>query len=57
LGVILMGVRIAEVDQEAVSQMLRYLPVEAVNDFSTDLMIGPDYLTILFGVEPFRERS
>jgi hypothetical protein len=46
-----MGERISEVGQEAMAQRLGDRPVEALDDLCTDLMISPDYLAELFGIE------
>jgi hypothetical protein len=51
LGVIFMGLGIAEVHQESIPQELGNMSVKTLDDFRTSSLIGTDHLTVLFGVE------
>ena len=46
-----MGLRIAEVDQEAVSEVLGNMAVKAADYLSTGLLIGAHHISEVFGVE------
>src|SRR5215475_13529752 len=51
LGVIFMGLGIAEVHQESIPQELGNVSVKTLDDVRTNSVIGTDHLPILFGVE------
>jgi len=51
LGVIFMGLGIAEVHQEPIPQELGNVSVKTLDDFRTNSLIGTDHLPRLFGVE------
>src|SRR2546425_1281733 len=51
LGVIFMGLGIAEVDQETIAKVLGDMPIEALNNFRTHLLICPYHVTPVFRVE------
>ena len=57
LGIILVGERMAEVDQEPIAQVLRDVPLEAADHLGADLLVGPHDLAQLLGIEPLRERG
>jgi hypothetical protein len=57
LGVILMRPGIAEVDEQAVAEILGDMAVEALDDLGTCSLIGSHHLTPLFGVEPGGQRG
>ena len=44
LGIVLMGLGIAKVDQQAVAQILRNMPLKALDHLGTGLLIGSDDL-------------
>jgi len=46
-----MGMRISKVDQEPVTQILGNVTIEALNDFSTRLLVGADHLTKVFWIQ------
>jgi hypothetical protein len=56
LGIVFMRLRIAEVDQQPIAQILGDVAVEALDDLSTDALVGTDDLTEIFWVELRRER-
>jgi hypothetical protein len=47
-----MGLRIAEVDQEAVSEVLGNMAIKAADHFSAGLLIGTHHVSEIFGTEP-----
>ena len=55
LGVILMGLRIAEVHQHAVAHVLRYEPAEALHSLGDALLIGRNDLAQVLRVHARRE--
>ena len=56
LGVVLMGLRIAEVHQHAVAHVLRHEPAEALHGLGDALLIGRNDLAQVFRVHARRER-
>ena len=56
LGVILVGLRIAEVDEHAVAHVLRYKPAEALHSLGDALLIGRNDLAQVLRVHTRRER-
>ena len=56
LGVILVGLRIAEIDQHAVAHVLRDEPAEAVHGLRDALLIGRNDLAQVLGVHAGRQR-
>ena len=56
LGVILVGLRIAEVDQHAIAHVLRYEPAEALHGLGDALLIGGNDLAQVLRVHARRER-
>ena len=57
LSVVLMGLRIAEVDQHAVAHVLRYEPAEALHCLGDALLIGGNDLAQVLWVHTRRERG
>jgi hypothetical protein len=57
LGVVLMRLRIAKIDQQAIAQILRNVPLKAADHLGTRLLIGPHHLPPVFGVELTGERG
>ena len=55
LGVVLVGLRIAEVDQHAVAHVLRDEPAEALHGLGDALLIGRNDLAEVFRVHAGRE--
>jgi hypothetical protein len=51
LGIILMRQGIAEVDQQAIAEILRDVALEALDDLGTGLLIGAHPLAVVFRVE------
>ena len=51
LRIIFVRQRVAEVDQQAVAEILRDMPVKAGDHLGASLLIGPHHLTQLFRVE------
>lgn len=51
LRVIFMGLRIANIDEQAIPEIRRDMPIKALDDLSTDGLIRPDHLPQVFGVE------
>ena len=51
LGIIFMGVGIAKVDQESITQELGDMSIIALDHCGTRLLIRTDDFSILFGVE------
>jgi hypothetical protein len=52
-----MRLRIPKVDEQAIAEILRDMPLEVGDHFGTDLLIGPHHLTPLFRVELAGERG
>src|SRR5262249_429226 len=46
-----MGVGIAKVDEQAVTERLGDMSIVALDNFGTNLLKGPDYVSVLFGIE------
>jgi hypothetical protein len=57
LGIVFVCPRIAKIDHKPITQILRDMPVKAVDYLCADRMIGTHDLAQLFGVEACRERS
>ncbi len=57
LRIIFMRQRVAEVDQQAIAEILRDMPLKAGNHFGAGVLIGPHDLPELFGVKLRRERG
>jgi hypothetical protein len=57
LGLILMRLRPAEIGKNAVADELGGLPLEPGHLATDDVLVVPDHLADLFGVEAFRERG
>ena len=55
LGVVLVGLRVAEVDQHAVAHVLRYEPAEALHSLGDALLIGGNDLAQVLRVHARRE--
>src|SRR4029453_15617065 len=51
LGIVLMGARVAKVDEQAIAQILCDVPLKALDDRGGGLLIGATYMTQVFGVE------
>jgi hypothetical protein len=51
LGIVLVRLGVAEVDQQAVAQILGDMALVAGNHFGTGLLIGPHHLAEVFWVE------
>jgi hypothetical protein len=51
LGVILMGVRVAEVDEQPVAEVLRDMPLIAGDHLGAGVLVGPHHLPPRFRVE------
>jgi hypothetical protein len=51
LGVILMCQGVAEVDEQAIPEILRDMPLKAGNHLGTDLLIGPHHRTQVFWIK------
>jgi len=51
LGVIFVGQGVAEVDQQAIAQILRDMPLKTGDDLGAGLLIRPHHLAPLLGVE------
>src|SRR5262249_16954131 len=51
LGVIFMGLGITEINKQAVTEQLSDMPIVALNNFSTHLLIRPYHVPVRFGVE------
>ena len=56
LGVVLMGLRIAKIDEDAVAQVLRHEPAEAAHDLSDAFVIGRNDLAQVLRVHAGGER-
>jgi hypothetical protein len=55
LRVVLVRLRIAEVDQQPIAKIPGNMAREALDNHGTDLLIGPDYLAQVFGIELLRQ--
>jgi len=55
LGVFLLRVRVAEINQHAVAHELGDVAVEAPDGFAHRLLIGADHVAHVLGIEPRRE--
>ena len=55
LGVILMSLGIAEVDQHPIAHVLRYEPAEALHGIRNALLIGRNDFAEVFGVHACRQ--
>src|SRR5262249_56401397 len=55
-GIVFMSLRMSEVDQEAIAEILRDISVETTNDRSADGLIAPHNSAPLFRIEPRRQR-
>ena len=51
LGVVFMGLGIAKVHQQAIAEILRNIPVKALDDRGAGLLVGPHHLAQVFRVE------
>jgi hypothetical protein len=51
LRIVLMGAWVAKVDEQAIAEILRYVPVKALDDLGGGLLIGAHHLAQVFGVE------
>jgi hypothetical protein len=51
LGVIFVGQGVAEIDQQAIAEVLGDMALIAGDHLGTGVLIGPHHLTPLFGVE------
>ena len=51
LSIIFMRLGVAEVDEQAIAQILRDMALEAGDHFGAGLLIGPHHLAPVFGVE------
>ncbi len=51
LGIIFMGARVAKVDEQTIAEILRDVPLKALDDLGGGLLIGAHYMTQVFGVE------
>jgi len=56
LRVVLMGLRVAEIDQHCVADGLADKAIEAGDDFDDGTVIRGDNLAQIFGIEPRRQR-
>jgi hypothetical protein len=50
-GIVFMGLRITEVDQEAVPKVLSNMAIKAADHLSAGLLIGTYHVSEIFGVE------
>src|SRR5215472_5282641 len=57
LGVVLVGARIAEIDENAVAHVLRDKSIEAADDIGDSAVIGGDDLAVILGIEARGERG
>jgi len=57
LRIILVGYWVAEVDQQAIAEILGNMPFIAFDHRRTRLLISTDYVAQLFGVELLGERG
>ena len=56
LGIVLVRLRVAEIDQHAVAHVLGDKAVEAADRLGDAAVIGADHLAQVLGIEPRRER-
>src|SRR5215472_12647557 len=54
-GVVLVGTRETEVDEDAVAEVLRHQPAVALDDLSADLAVLMDHVLQVLGIERFGE--
>jgi hypothetical protein len=57
LGVIFMGLRVAEIDQQAIPQILGNMPLKAGDHLGAGVLIGPHHPAQVFRIELRRERG
>src|SRR5262249_12140871 len=57
LYVVLMSLRIAKIDQQAVTEILRNIPLKALNHLGTGGLIRPDHLPEVFRIKLTGERG
>ena len=55
LGVVLVSLRVAEVDEQAVAQVLRHVTVEALDHPGGGLLVAPEDLAPVLRIEPRRQ--
>jgi hypothetical protein len=55
LGIIFMGARVAKVDEQAIAEILRDVPLKALDDRGGGFLVGAHHLTQVFGVELLAE--
>jgi hypothetical protein len=55
LGVILVGHRVAKINQQAISQILGHVPFKTGNDGHTHRLIGPHHLMQILRVKTLRQ--
>ena len=55
MGIIFMGLGIAEVHEETIPEQLGDMPIVALDDFRTSRFIGSDDVPVLFGVKLGRQ--
>ena len=55
LGIIFMGTGIAKVDEQAIAELLRDVPLKALDVLGGGLLVGAHHLTQVFGVELLAE--
>src|SRR5262245_43927647 len=51
VGIILMCLGIAEIDKQTITEQLSDMPIIALNDLGTDLLVYTDHVTPVFWVE------
>ena len=56
-GIVLMSTWVAKVDEQAIAQILRDVPLKALDDRSGGLLVGTHHLTQVFGVELLAQSS
>jgi hypothetical protein len=54
VGIILMGGRITEIDEDAVAEILRDMPIEVLDYGARDLLVGLDQFAQILWIEPAR---
>ena len=57
LGIIFVGQGVAEVDEQAIAEILGDMPLKAGDHLGTGVLIGPHHLAQLFRVELRREHG
>ena len=55
LSVVLMSLRVAEIDQDTIAHELRHKPAEALHGLSDALLVGGNDLAKVFGVHARRK--